>query len=333
MATRIQSVRSRNKQRAVKSKWILVVALLLCATIGYLKDCYMWEEVKPMTTEQTIRVYNTETEELMILQLEEYIVGVVAAEMPASFELNALKAQAVAARTYALNRIEHPNSKVTALHPDAQITTSPEICQAWIDENTQRARWGDYYDRWHNKIQQAVQETAGEVLYYDGELIDPLYHASCGGGYTEDAANVWGTAEPYLVSVLCNHPADKHSNEQTTLTLQAFAEKLDLKGTVLASTMPGENYIKVTKQTDANRVQEVRIGDQTIRGSTLRSALGLKSTWMHWEIVGDEITFTTNGYGHGVGMCQYGADYYAEQGYNYRQILAHYYPGSELIQL
>ncbi len=330
MVTRIQPVQSKHERKPTGTNRGLVIILLLCAVAGFLCDRLIAQELERLTMGQTIRVFNTETEELMTIGLEEYIVGVVAAEMPASFELDALKAQAVAARTYALNRIQNPSSKVTALHPDAQITTSPEICQAWISEDTQRNRWGSNYDKWHSKIQQAVTETAGEVLQYDGALIEPVYHASCGGGYTEDVVNVWGTAKPYLISVPCNHPADKHSNTTLTLTLKEFSDKLNLQGAVAAGAMGAQNYIRVTQKTDADRVVELRIGDQIIRGGTLRSALGLKSTLVSWSVDGRNIIFTTNGYGHGAGMCQHGADYYAKQGYDYWQILAHYYPGTEL---
>lgn len=333
MVARIQPVQSARKKRSGKRRMrrngVLLAVLLICAAAGYM-DSRMARTDLPASG-QMIQVYNTETGQLMALELEEYIAGVVAAEMPASFDLEALKAQAVAARTFAVNRMMHPNSKVTALHPKAQITTSPETCQAWIDEATQRQRWGSAYDQWHDKIVQAVSETAGEVLYYDGTLIEPVYHASCGGGYTEAAEDVWGNAKPYLVSVACNHPADKHSGETVTLTLQEFAEKMNLQGAVAAAAMNSNGeYMQVTGRTGSNRVKEVRIGDESFRGGELRSALGLKSTLMEWEIQGSNIVFTTSGYGHGAGMCQHGADYYADQGYGYQQILQHYYPGTVL---
>lgn len=343
MVTRIQPVQSvqirQSRKRILRRKGSIGLLLLLCIAVGYWEISWNHKEEQAMSDTTMIRVYDTETQTLLELPLEEYITGVVAAEMPASFALEALKAQAVAARTYAVNRMQHPNDKVTALHPQAQITTSPELCQAWISEEVQRMRWGTQYETWHKKIEQAVTETAGEVLYYDNELIEPVYHASCGGGFTESAENVWGTAKPYLISVACNHPADKHSNETTTMTLAQFAEKLNLQGAVAASAMYGANgknnnqkeqSLTITTRTEANRVKEVKIGDELVRGGRLRSALGLKSTLMDWEIAGDTITFTTNGYGHGVGMCQYGADYYAEQGYHYQQILQHYYPGTKL---
>jgi stage II sporulation protein D len=278
------------------------------------------EIIHNKASSQMINVYNTETEKLMQLEMETYIAGVVAAEMPASFELDALKAQAVAARTFALKRMNTPNSNVTALYPKAQITTSPATCQAWISDDEQRERWGKDYIKWHQKIIQAVTETAGEVLCYDGVLIDPVYHASCGGGATESAEYVWGNAKPYLVSVPCNHPADQHSGVTMAISQAELMEKLDLQSNAV-------NVI-AEERTPSNRLKTMLVGDNTIRGSELRNALGLKSTLIDWLIIGDQMIVTTNGYGHGAGMCQNGANYYAQRGYNYQQILQHYYRGA-----
>jgi stage II sporulation protein D len=278
------------------------------------------EIIHNKASSQMINVYNTETEKLMQLEMETYIAGVVAAEMPASFELDALKAQAVAARTFALKRMNTPNSNVTALYPKAQITTSPATCQAWISDDEQRERWGKDYTKWHQKIIQAVTETAGEVLCYDGVLIDPVYHASCGGGATESAEYVWGNAKPYLVSVPCNHPADQHSGVTMAISQAELMEKLDLQSNAV-------NVI-AEERTPSNRLKTMLVGDNTIRGSELRNALGLKSTLIDWLIIGDQMIVTTNGYGHGAGMCQNGANYYAQRGYNYQQILQHYYRGA-----
>ena len=275
-----------------------------------------------------LTVYNVETSQLMALDLEQYLVGVVAAEMPASFEIEALKAQAVAARTFTVSRMENPNPNVTALDAQAQLSTSPETCQAWISEEEQQARWGKQYKTYHRKIVQAVAETTGEVLRYDGALIEPLYHASCGGGRTENAEDVWGNAKPYLVSVSCNHPADPHTQQQTTMTLQEMEQKLGVSDAAAAGAFG--DFIQLVSSTASNRVKSLRVGDKIFSGSQLRSALGLKSALISWTIDGDQITFTTNGYGHGVGLCQYGANYYAEQGDSYQKILARYYPGTQL---
>ena len=320
MVKRIQPLQKTLTKRSVGHNRNIIIILLICASI-WCGDCIISEEIiHNKTSSQMINVYNTETEKLMQLEMETYIAGVVAAEMPASFELDALKAQAVAARTFALKRMNVPNSNVKALHSDAQISTSPTTCQAWISDDEQRERWGKDYTKWHQKIIQAVTETAGEVLCYDGVLIDPVYHASCGGGATESAEYVWGNAKPYLVSVPCNHPADQHSGVTMAISQAELMEKLDLQSNAV-------NVI-AEERTPSNRLKTMLVGDNAIQGSELRNALGLKSTLIDWRIVGNQMIVTTNGYGHGAGMCQNGANYYAQLGYNYQQILQHYYRGA-----
>ena len=320
MGKRIQPLRKTLTKRSVGHNRNIIIILLICASIRCGDYIISEEIIHNKASSQMINVYNTETEKLMQLEMETYIAGVVAAEMPASFELDALKAQAVAARTFALKRMNVPNSNVKALHSDAQISTSPTTCQAWISDDEQRERWGKDYTKWHQKIIQAVTETAGEVLCYDGVLIDPVYHASCGGGATESAEYVWGNAKPYLVSVPCNHPADQHSGVTMAISQAELMEKLDLQSNAV-------NVI-AEERTPSNRLKTMLVGDNTIRGSELRNALGLKSTLIDWLIIGDQMIVTTNGYGHGAGMCQNGANYYAQLGYNYQQILQHYYRGA-----
>ena len=322
MGKRIQPLRKTLTKRSVGHNRNIIIILLICASIRCVDYIISEEIIHNKASSQMINVYNTETEKLMQLEMETYIAGVVAAEMPASFELDALKAQAVAARTFALKRMNVPNSNVKALHSDAQISTSPTTCQAWISDDEQRERWGKDYTKWHQKIIQAVTETAGEVLCYDGVLIDPVYHASCGGGATESAEYVWGNAKPYLVSVPCNHPADQHSGVTMAISQAELMEKLDLQSNAV-------NVI-AEERTPSNRLKTMLVGDNTIRGSELRNALGLKSTLIDWLIIGDQMIVTTNGYGHGAGMCQNGANYYAQLGYNYQQILQHYYRGAVL---
>lgn len=332
MVTRIQSPhRERLRRKRKRRSRLTWLAVVLCGIVIYcaagLVDNLPLPEPE-LQSGQTVQVYNVETAQLMSLDLEQYLVGVVAAEMPASFDVEALKAQAVAARTFTVSRMANPNPNVTALCAQAQLSTSPETCQAWISEEKQQTRWGQQYREYHRKIVQAVAETSGEVLRYDGDLIEPLYHASCGGGRTENAEDVWGNAKPYLVSVSCNHPDDPHTQQQTTMTLQEMEQKLGVSDAATAGAFG--DFIQLVASTASNRVKSLRVGDKIFSGSQLRSALGLKSTLISWTINGDEITFTTNGYGHGVGLCQYGANYYAEQGDDYQKILARYYPGAQL---
>ena len=310
---------SQTRRRIWRNR-CLICLLFLGITCGFLECGRNVYSAQHLISGNMIRVYDLDTDTVMSLDVEVYLTGVVAAEMPASFELDALKAQAVAARTFALKRMNGPNSNVKALHSDAQISTSPTTCQAWISDDEQRERWGKDYTKWHQKIIQAVTETAGEVLCYDGVLIDPVYHASCGGGATESAEYVWGNAKPYLVSVPCNHPADQHSGVTMAISQAELMEKLDLQSNAV-------NVI-AEERTPSNRLKTMLVGDNAIQGSELRNALGLKSTLIDWRIVGNQMIVTTNGYGHGVGMCQNGANYYAQLGYNYQQILQHYYRGA-----
>ena len=332
MVTRIQSPRTKRlrhkRKRRNRFTW---TAIVLCGILLYGVASFTGSlsDTEPeLSSGRTVQVYNMDTEQLMTLDLEQYLTGVVAAEMPASFSEEALKAQAVAARTFTVSRMEHPSPNVTALDSRAQLSTSPETCQAWISAEEQERRWGKQYKAYHRKIVQAVAETAGEVLRYDGTLIEPLYHASCGGGRTEDAAEVWGNARPYLVSVECNHPADPHTGQKVTMTLQDMTQRLGVTGAVPAGSFG--DFMQLVASTASNRVKTLRVGGQEFSGAALRSALGLKSSLISWTVSGDKITFTTNGYGHGVGLCQYGANYYAEQGDSYAQILARYYPETQL---
>ncbi len=334
MVTRIKSPRAMQMQRKKKrQKRMTWLAVIICSVALYgaasLFDMLPVPEPE-LNSGRTVQVYNMNTDELMALDLEQYLVGVVAAEMPASFDEEALKAQTVAARTFTVSRMISPNPNVTELHPLAQLSTSPATCQAWLSEDEQKQRWGREYRKYHRKITQAVADTAGQVLRYEGILIEPLYHASCGGGKTEDARNVWGNARPYLTSVACNHANDPHTQSQISMPLKSVTQKLGIADAVPA--MAGGDFIKLVSSTVSNRVSQVRIGDKTFTGVQLRDALQLKSSLISWQISGDTITFTTNGYGHGVGLCQYGANYHAEQGDDYRQILSLYYPGTQLSQ-
>lgn len=324
----------KRRKRVIAQRRRRGAQVLLCLCIGLVVWCVVAVPEPHSHAARTIRVYHVEQAQLMELDLESYLVGVIAAEMPASFALEALKAQAVAARTFAYQRMLTPNHKVQAQHPDAQITTSPATCQAWIDAAEQKRRWGRDYTMWRDKIEQAVRETAGEVLYYDGACITPVYHASCGGGSTESAEAVWGTQTPYLVSVPCNHPADKHSGAVSRYTLAEVGQKLNVQDAVAVSAAwEGEAPIAITETTTGHRVKTVRIGNQLFSGTKVRQALGLKSTLMTFAIAGGGMTITTSGYGHGVGMCQHGANYYAQNGMSYRQILQLYYPGTDLAQI
>lgn len=253
---------------------------------------------------------------VMLMDLEEYVRGVVLAEMPASFEAEALKAQAVAARTYTLRVLS-----IGGRHEPGAICIDSSCCQAYISDE-------DYLDgkgsaaEWE-KVTQAVGDTTGLVLTYNGKLIDATYF-SCSGGRTEDAAAVWGSDVPYLQAV--DSPGEEgasvYENEKY-FSAAEFAQRLgrNLDGT------PDQWFGQVTK-TDGNGVATMVIGGITYTGTQLRSLLGLRSTAFTVEADAKGVTLITKGYGHRVGMSQYGAEAMAVQGSNYQQILAHYYRGT-----
>ena len=253
-------------------------------------------------------------------EMDAYLVGVLLAEVPASFEVEALKAQAVAARTYTQKARETGGK-----HGNGSVCTVPGCCQAWIPEETYLSRGGNDADL--QKIRDAVLATSGEVLHYQGELIEATYF-SCSGGSTEDAAAVWGSAYPYLRSV--ESPGEEeaaHYTDTVTFTPQQFQDRL---GTVLSG--EPEEWFGAVTYTEGGGVASMEIGGQVYTGTQLRSLLGLNSTDFS-VTAGPEVTITTYGYGHRVGMSQYGADAMAVAGSTYTQILAHYYPGTSLVYL
>ena len=287
------------------------------------------------TGEYNITVYFHETGETRVLPLDAYLVGVLAAEMPAEFEIEALKAQAVAARTYALRRLTL-NADNSA-HPEAAVCTNPNHCQAHMSSEDMKSRWGMInYFRYKSKMEEAVYSTKDMVLTYEGRLIEPVYH-STSNGKTENSEDVWLNKIPYLRSV--ESPWDKDSprfQETKTLTLCQVDDALGTNLEALpASAMQGTNQevIRVLETTGTNRIKKLNINGRTLMGTDVRAALGLNSTHFVWQLQGDRITFVTRGFGHGVGMSQYGANGMAKAGATFEEILKHYYTGVELEKL
>lgn len=244
-------------------------------------------------------------------ELEEYVVGVVAAEMPAAFGEEALKAQAVAARTYQVRQMQAAGSEKVLY----------DVGQAYITAAEQQKKWGEQTPFYRRKIQKAVQETAGEIMVYEGEPILAAFHAQS-AGRTEDAEHVWAEAVPYLKSV--DSSGDKNAPDYRTTV--RFSEK-GLKAKL------GSGDVKVLSRTDAGYVTKVQVGEKTLSGGEVRQALGLRSTNFTIQKEGSDLLFTTLGYGHGAGMSQYGAGALAEQGKNYHEILRHYYTGIDFQML
>lgn len=277
---------------------------------------------------ENIRVWIEEEGHAEEVNFEEYVACVVASEMPADFHEEALKAQSVAARTYAMAKVKKYGSSGPAEHPGAPVCNTTH-CQVYkTGEKSSPAQ----------TVRKASESTSGELLYYKGELVSQPLFFSSSGGQTENSEDVFTSAVPYLVSVSSPYEeAATHRDEETVMTLKEFKKKL-------AKTFPEENFgtvnqssIKILSRTGGGRVDRMQIGDATLRGTQVRSALGLRSalfTISFRQGAGinpqTEIIFTSSGSGHGVGMSQYGADGMGRKGYTYKEILKHYYSGVEI---
>ncbi|MEW6172607.1 MAG: stage II sporulation protein D [Bacillota bacterium] len=293
------------------------------------------EKVEIRQSGQDVRLYRHETGTVETIPLEEYIVGVVAAEMPALAPLEALKAQAVAARTYTLRRIIS-RGVANNPHPGTDLCDDPRHSQAYLSRQDLKKTWGPIaYYRYYYKVRRAVSETTGLVITYEGQLIDPVYHASC-GGRTENARDVWKFDIPYLKSVPCPYDLKTRPVESRSFTLAELKESLvspDMTASASESGQgPGTLNITLTDVTATGRPKEVTVAGKPVSATMIRERLGLKSTRFTWDIKEGHVLFTTVGYGHGVGLCQYGAKGMAEHGYNFRQILTHYYSGVRIVK-
>ena len=262
--------------------------------------------------------------ELLELPLEEYLVGVVAAEMPASFPQEALRSQAVAARSYTLYRA------AAKRHGEAQVCTASGCCQAWMDESAMRSRWGADYGKYRARIESAVRSTAGEYLSYGGEAVCAAFHSSS-AGMTEASGSIWSPT-PYLVSVASPETAENVPGLVTRAWISPgdFSAALREKYPTARFSGPADTWLGPVEHSEGGRVESLLIGGVSVPGAALRQLFSLRSTAFELCWDGAGFLFTVYGYGHGVGMSQYGAKLMAEDGADYTRILAHYYPGTTL---
>ncbi len=263
----------------------------------------------------TIRVYRKENGKIEEMKVEDYIFCVVAAEMPALYEAEALKAQAVAAYTYALYKSKTSDA-------DYDITDDSSIDQAFKTREQIREKWGEKADEYEAKIRDAIKSVSGQKIYYEGSPILSVYHA-ISSGQTENASEVWGGSYAYLTAV--DSSWDKLSTDYLStvqLTSEEFSKKLsqkvELKGD--ASAWVGE-----IKKSSSGSVLSIALGGKTVSGGDIRSALELRSSNFDISFADGKFTLTVRGYGHGIGMSQNGANYLAQQGKSYKEILTHYY--------
>lgn len=268
-----------------------------------------------------VSVYRVAKETKEDVPLEEYLVGVVASEMNADFELEALKAQALAARTYIVKQMLSEEKLGVPAGSDVTDTVNHQVYKS---DQELKQQWGIEYKWRVEKIRRAVEETSGQILTYEGIPINATFF-STSNGLTENAEEIWPNELPYLVSV--ESPWDTKSPKfkaQKVFAVSQFEQKLGVK------VPDGKTIGKVTKRTAGNRVGKVEINGKTLTGREVREKLGLNSTDFNWERKGEQIIVNTQGYGHGVGMSQYGANGMATEGKTYDQIAAHYYKGAEI---
>lgn len=300
---------------------------ILLFVVGYVMATmtHGGSEDLPIGPDWPITIYRPDTGETITLDLETYLVGVVAAEMPALFHFEALKAQAVAARTFILYRLAQGEPIPEAR--GAVITSDPQTGQGWISQDQSWERWGanDAGEHWE-RVQAAVRETRGEVLVYGGKPIFAAYHSSS-GGHTENSENYWSSAEPYLRGVPDPFDTDKYKDQ--VVTYPAATVLANLNATTVST--GGSLTMRVMDRFPSGRVKSVQIGNTTWSGREFREALGLQSTMFDIETIDGQVRITLQGYGHGVGMPQYGAHGMALEGYTYDEILRYYYKGVEIV--
>ena len=243
------------------------------------------------------------TDKLLTVELEEYIIGVVAGEMPASFSEEALKAQAIASRTYLINHLQSNNS--------ISNTTDDQV---YLTKEEMKEKWGGNYDKYYNRIKEAVTTTKGLIMYYNNEPIK-AYYFSTSNGYTASSISVFNEQRDYLNSV--ESPFDQDNSNTIEISKKDFCNKLD----ILCNQISITNIIK----DNSNRVSKITINNKEFKGTQVRKLLSLRSTDFTFNIKETTIEIITKGYGHGVGMSQYGANNMAKIGYTYEEILKYYY--------
>ena len=298
---------------------VLILTIILFIVTKNVKQIYFAPvPVSDKTKKVTVNLLNESDGSITNVNIEDYIIGVVAAEMPASFEPEALKAQAVAARTYAMYKKETRN-----LDYDLIIGTKD---QAYQTNEELLKKWGVSFFKNYLKVRDAVLATEGEILTYNGQTINAFYF-SMSNGYTENVESVFKSDLPYLKSVPSTWDNESIKNYEFTKTIskEDFCKSLEI---------PCDNIkIENIQKTSSNRVASVTINDKTLEGTKVRSLLGLRSTDFTIECLDNDIKITTKGYGHGVGMSQYGANGMAKKNHNYKEILNYFYQNTEISKI
>lgn len=279
----------------------------------------------------TIKLLHKDSNKIDEIKLDEYLYGVVSAEMPASFEEEALKAQAVVARTYTIYKIVNNDGK----HEKADICDNSACCQAWISKADRLEKWDeDNRDDYWNKIVKAVNDTQGKIITYDGKPINAFFHSNS-GGKTEAPINVWGgSGYPYLQSVSTSgEDAYSQYSSEASFTKKEFEEKIKEVHSDFKIDYKDKDCIKIEEYTDGDRVKTMKIGNLELSGVEVRNIFELRSANFTVTINDDKIEFKVTGYGHGVGMSQTGADSLAKEGKNYEDIIHHFYTDVDIVDM
>ncbi len=288
------------------------------------------EEKEEKKESPAYKVLDVSTGEVIEVPVRDYIIGAVCAEMPATFEDEALKAQAVAAHTYAERQRLREQNEPTPELLGADFSNDTSKYQGYFTENQARQYYGENFDINYSKISAAADEVSSYILTYEDEPIISAFH-SMSPGKTESAENIWGTAVEYLV------PVDSSYDTSAPKYLETVRYKKDILKEKLSSAFEGiklgddfTKWLTINKVSDSGNVLSLTAGDKTITGTQLRTALALRSACFELKCEGDELVVTTKGYGHGVGMSQYGANAMAAEGKTWQEILEHYYPGCKI---
>ena len=276
------------------------------------------EEKTNNNNEILIKVKQTNKNKIIEIDIEDYVRGVLAGEMPISFELEALKAQAVAARTYGLRRISRNNKY------DVVDTV---MNQVYKDDETLKQTWGNNYDTYMHKIKKAVEETRGEYVDYNGTYADTLFFSTSVGN-TENSEEIFGTKISYLQSVSSEWDEEVSPvyEEKNIFTRENFCKKLNLRDC-------SKIYVNVLEETSTGRIKKIEINNKKFTGAEVAYCLGVRSNYFYIYIENNNVVVETKGFGHGVGMSQYGAEGMANNGYTYKEILEHYYQGTTIKNL
>lgn len=272
----------------------------------------------------TLTIQDGDTTEQMTL--ERYLTGVVRGEMPASFEMEALRAQAAAERSYVYYQLAAGRKDA---HPDADFCTDHTCCSAYLSETAAREKWGGDFAPWNTRVEQAVSDTDGQVVLYNGRPILAVFHSSS-AGRTAAAGDVWSGDLPYLVSVDSPEGEETVPNYYSTVTFTAAEAKEKLLATHPELKLSGtpDRWFGAAAENGSGRVETVSVGGTDIEGTELRRIFGLRSACFTVAADSESVTFRVTGYGHGVGMSQYGANQLAREGKTWQEILEWYYTGA-----